>query len=181
MDVFVCAFLCLNTWQGQMAPPSWGYRPSAASTCQVGPCFARISSAPRVPPTPLDVHTIPSSCTYQPYHLVCETLLSNAGRGACCEAGQMKNLCLRLVYGNDALHPLFPRTLHQVIRKQGLPGQPCVYRRPPIIYKTRRAADAWQGKHVFVSSHSPASLNLLSCLSTIQNSSPVFSSKVYMF
>ena len=54
----------------------------------------------------------------------------------------MKNLCLRLVYDNDALHPLFPRTLHQVIRKQGLPGQPCVYRRPPIIYKTRRAADA---------------------------------------
>ena len=153
MDVFVCAFLCLNTWQGQMAPPSWGYRPSAASTCQVGPCFARISSAPRVPPAPLGVHTVPSSCTYQPYYL-----FSNAGTGACCEGGQMKNLCLRLVYGNDALHPLFPRTLHQVIRKQGLPGQPCVYRRPPIIYKTRRAADAWQGKHVFVSSHSTASL-----------------------
>ena len=142
MDVFVCAFLCLNTWQGQMAPPSSGYRPSAASTCQVGPCFARISSAPRVPSTPLDVHTIPSSCTYQPYHLVCETLFSNAGTGTCCEGGQMKNLCLRLVYGNDALHPRFPRTLHQVIRKQGLPEQPCVYRRPPIIYKTRRTADA---------------------------------------
>ena len=137
MDVFVCAFLCLNTWQGQMAPPSSGYRPSAASTCQVGPCFARISSAPRVPPAPLGVHTVPSSCTYQPYYL-----FSNAGTGACCEAGQMKNLCLRLVYGNDALHPLFPRTLHQVIRKQGLPEQPCVYRRPPIIYKTRRTADA---------------------------------------
>ena len=107
----------------------------------------------------------PPGCTYHTIFLYIPTIPSSMWDSLlkCRDrrmlwGGQMKNLCLRLVYDNDALHPLFPRTLHQVIRKQGLPEQPCVYRRPPIIYKTRRTADAWQGKHVFVSSHSTASL-----------------------